>query len=137
MKRDVVAQVSAVVYVLWGLLHLQAAFFVYKLGASLTPGVMQGRTFQNAWNLLFASIVAIAVALAMNWRNRHDGYWINAILVGLVDLGFIFFVLIPGYLPLWPGLLGPVTWLMAWTLSTVAYLQSRQPAQAGAAATAF
>ncbi len=136
MKRSVVAHISAVVYVLWGLLHLQAAFFVYKLGASLAPGMLQGRMFQNAWNLLFASVVAIAVAVAMNWRNRRDGYWINASLVGLVDLGFIFFVLMPGYLPPWPGILGPVTWLLAWALSTVAYLQNRQPGQAGAIATA-
>ena len=137
MKRNVVAQISAVVYVLWGLLHLQAAFFVYKLGASLAPGMLQGRMFQNAWNLLFASVVAIAVAVVMNWRNRRDGYWINAILVGLADLGFIFFVLMPGYLPLWPGILGPVTWLLAWALSTVAYLQDRPPGQTSAVATAF
>jgi hypothetical protein len=26
--------------------------------------------------------------------------------------GLIFFVLIPGYMPLWPGLAGPVLWIL-------------------------
>ena len=123
MKRDLVATLSAALYVVWGLLHLQAAFAVYRLGSTLEAGMLQGRMVQHAWNLLFASLAAIFVAITMNSRNSRDGYWINAVLVGLVDMGFILFVLIPGYLPLWPGLLGPVAWLLAWGLSTAAYVK--------------
>ena len=124
MNKSHVAKLSAIVYVVWGLLHLQAAFLVYKLGASLDPGMVQGRMLQHAWNLLFASVVAIGIAVTLNWRNTRGGYWVNTVLVSLVDLGFIFFVLVPGLVPMWPGLLGPLTWLIALALSTVAYMGS-------------
>ena len=124
MNKSLLAKSSAVVYVIWGLLHLQAAFLVYKLGASLDAGMVQGRMLQHAWNLLFASVAAIGIAVTLNWRNTRSGYWINTVLVSLVDLGFIFFVLVPGLVPMWPGLLGPVTWIVALALSTVAYMSS-------------
>lgn len=124
MKRNPVATLSAVLYVVWGLLHLQAAYAVYRLGSTLDPGMLQGRMLQHAWNLLFASLAAIFIAITMNSRNDREGYWINTALVGLVDLGFILFVLIPGHLTLWPGLLGPVAWLLAWGLSTAAYVKN-------------
>src|SRR5258706_4016135 len=126
MNKSLLAKSSAVVYVIWGLLHLQAAFLVYKLGASLDAGMVQGRMLQHAWNLLFASVAAIGIAVTLNWRNTRSGYWINTVLVSLVDLGFIFFVLVPGLVPMWPGLLGPVTWIIAWALSTIAYLNSSE-----------
>jgi len=45
--------VGAICYALWGSLHLQAAYAVYHMGAALEPGMVQGRVFQDAWNLLF------------------------------------------------------------------------------------
>jgi len=124
MHKSLWAKSAAVVYVVWGLLHLQAAFLVYRLGASLESGMVQGRMLQHAWNLLFASVAAIGVAVTLNWRNARSGYWINTVLVSLVDLGFVFFLLVPGLVPMWPGLLGPVTWVVALVLSTVAYMSA-------------
>ena len=69
--------------------------------------MVQGRVFQDAWNLLFFSIIAISVATTLNWRNSVWGYWINFATVGIADTGFIFFVLVPGYTPVWPSILGP------------------------------
>jgi hypothetical protein len=88
--------------------------------------MVHGRMVQHAWNLLFASVAAIGIAVTLNWRNTRNGYWINTALVSLVDLGFIFFILIPGLVPMWPGLLGPVTWIIAWVLSTIAHLNSSE-----------
>lgn len=50
------------------------------------------------------------------------GYWINFATVGIADTGFIFFVLVPGYTPVWPGILGPVFWVLATIFSTIALL---------------
>jgi len=61
--------------------------------------MVQGRVFQDAWDLLFFSIIAISVAATLNWRNSARGYWINFVTLGIADTGFIFFVLIPGYAP--------------------------------------
>ena len=38
---------------------------------------MWGRVFQDAWNLLFFGVTAIAAALTSNIRNNVWGYWIN------------------------------------------------------------
>ena len=118
------SKIGAVFYTIWGSLHLQAAYSVYALGRSLDSSIVQGRVFQDAWNLLFFSIIAISVAATLNWRNSAWGYWINFVTVGIADTGFIFFVLVPGYLPIWPGAAGPILWLLATGLATVA-LQTR------------
>ena len=116
---------GAICYVLWGCLHLRAAYAVYQLGAALAPGMVQGRVFQDAWNLLFFGMTAIAIALTLNLRSSAWGYWISLWVLGLADTGLIFFVLVPGYMPLWPGIAGPVLWILGWLLTTLAYLRSR------------
>ncbi|NOR35467.1 MAG: hypothetical protein GQ577_01855, partial [Woeseiaceae bacterium] len=57
------AKLGAVTYVLWGLLHIQAARLVYMLGQTLEPGMVQGRIYQGAWNLLFFALFGIVVAI--------------------------------------------------------------------------
>ena len=116
--------IGALFYALWGCLHLQAAYAVYHVGTALEPGMAQGRVFQDAWNLLFFGVTAIAVALTLNIRNSAWGYWINLGVLALADTGLIFFVLIPGYMPLWPGLAGPVLWILGWIFTTLAYLRT-------------
>jgi len=78
--------------------------------------------FLDAFNLLFFSIIAISVAVTLNWGNSVWGYWINFAAVGIADIGFILLVLIPGYAPAWPGVLGPVFWMLATIFSTIALL---------------
>ena len=116
----ILARIGAIIYVLWGVLHIVAAFKVYTLGLSLEPGMVQGRIFQGAWNLLFFALFGTAVAIKYNWRNSKPGYWLNLVVVSAGDIGFIAFVLMPGYLPLMPGALGPLLWLLALAFSTAA-----------------
>lgn len=115
---------GAICYALWGCLHLQAAYAVYRVGTALEPGMAQGRVFQDSWNLLFFGVTAIAVAFTLNIRNNTWGYWINLGVLALADTGLILFVLIPGYMPLWPGLAGPVLWALGWVLTTLAYFDA-------------
>ena len=119
------ARIGAILYVLWGVLHIVAAFKVYSLGQSLEPGTVQGRIFQDAWNLLFFALFGTAVAVKYNWRNSKLGYWLNFVVVSAGDIGFIIFLLIPGYLPLVPGALGPLLWLLALAFSTAAIYRER------------
>ncbi|MGA8617407.1 MAG: hypothetical protein WB660_02660 [Candidatus Sulfotelmatobacter sp.] len=93
------SKIGAVFYAIWACLHLMAAYSVYVLGRSLDSSIVQGRLFQDAWNLLFFSIIAISVAATLNWRNSVWGYWINFATFAIADTGFIFFVLVPGYTP--------------------------------------
>lgn len=119
------AKLGAVTYVLWGLLHIQAARLVYMLGQSLEPGMVQGRIFQGAWNLLFFALFGIAVAVMLNWKNSRLGYWLNLIVVSAADIGFIVYILLPGYVPLVPGGLGPLLWVLALAFSTVGIMTVR------------
>jgi hypothetical protein len=120
------AKLGAITYVLWGLLHMEAARRVYMLAQSLEPGMVQGRIFQGAWNLLFFALFGIVVALIWNWRNSRLGYWLNLVVVSAGDIGFILFVLMPGYIPLVPGGLGPLLWVVALSFSTLGIISEKR-----------
>jgi hypothetical protein len=128
---------GAACYVIWGCLHLFAGYSVYVVGTSMAPGMAQGRVFQDAWNLLFFGLTAIGVALTLNIRNSKQGYWINLGVLALADTGLIFFVLIPGYMPLWPGVAGPVLWVFGVLFTTLAYLSHDAVAASRPAASGF
>ena len=114
------ARLAAITYVIWGVLHIVAANNVFALGQSLEPGMVQGRVLQNAWNLMFFALFGTVVAIKFNWRNSKLGYWLNLVVVSVGDIGFIVTILVPGYLPLIPGGAGPLLWLIAACLSTIA-----------------
>ena len=115
-------RIGAVCYVIWGLLHVYAAYTQYQFG-NLEAGLIQGRLTQNAWHLLFFGVVAIVIGVRCNWKNSRLGYWINVINLSVVDIGFIFFVLLPYLTILSPAILGPVFWVLAVGFSTLAYLK--------------
>lgn len=119
------AKFGSVAYVAWGLLHLEAARRVYMLGQSIDPGMIQGRIYQDAWGLIFFAVFSIVVAIYLNWRNSHLGYWLNLVVVSVADLGYIFFIMLPGYVPVIPGILGPLLWLLALMFSTLAIVKDR------------
>ena len=118
------AKIGAVTYVLWGLLHIQAARLVYVLGQSLEPGMIQGRIFQDAYSLLFFALFGIVVAMNLNWKNSRLGYWLNLVVISAADIGFIIFIMVPGYVPLVPGGLGPLLWVVALAFSTLGIMAS-------------
>jgi hypothetical protein len=119
------AKLGAASYVIWSLLHLQAAYSVYELGIAMAPSMAQGRVMQDAWNLLFFSITGAATAIFLNWRNSVWGYWINVGIIGAADTGFIFFVFLAGYIGWWPGVLGPIFWIAGLAFSTLGLIQRR------------
>ncbi len=100
-------------------MHLYAAFQVYKLAKRRKAGMVQGRTYQNVWNLAAVAVAVIAVAVVYNWFNTPLGYWLNLALTSVTDVGLILFVVVPGFLPLWPGLLGPALWVLAVIFTTL------------------
>ena len=125
MKGNLYAKIGAIAYVIWGLVHLQAARLVYMLGQSLEPGMVQGRIYQDAWNLLFFAMFGVTVAVFLNWNNSRLGYWLNLIVVSAGDIGFIVTILMAGYLPLIPGVIGPTLWLVALLFSTIGIVSAK------------
>ncbi|MCB8882997.1 hypothetical protein ACELLULO517_22305 [Acidisoma cellulosilytica] len=120
------ARLGTICYIIWSFLHLQAAWAVYHLGQSLPPSMNSGRVLQDAWNLAFFSIFGFATAVALNWRNNAWGYWINLAIISVADIGFIMYVLVPGFIPIWPGIAGPAFWVPGLLLTTIGHF-SRSP----------
>jgi hypothetical protein len=113
------ARIGAAFYVLWGLVHYNAAYGVYQLAQSTPLTIEHGRLQQLAFYL--ASFATAGIVLAtLNWRNSRLGFWSNAVVVGIGDIPFILFVLVPGYVPVWPGIVGPVLWIAALACTAIA-----------------
>jgi hypothetical protein len=129
--EKIAAKLGAVLYVCWGLLHFTAAYSVLKL-AQNSPGAMaQARLMQTAFYLAAFAAAAIIFAIALNWRNDRFGFWVNAVIVGIADIPFILFVLVPGNVPWWPGLLGPLLWIAAFFFAALARTRLTAPAAVG------
>jgi hypothetical protein len=118
--EKITARLGAALYVCWGLLHFTAAYGVYRLAQNSAPTMAQGRLMQTAFYLAAFAAIAIVLALKLNWRNDRVGFWANGAMVGIADIPFILFVLIPRFAPWWPGLLGPLLWLAALLLTGLA-----------------
>ena len=116
-------KIGAGLYVIWGLLHLKAAYDVSVLAGMIPTefALAQGRVFQDAWNLAFLGLFAIVIALTLNWKNNALGYWLNLAVVSITDIGFLLFLVGPGLIPFFPGIAGPVVWILALTFSTVGF----------------
>jgi hypothetical protein len=122
------AKLGAALYVCWGLLHFTAAHGVYKLAQNSPATMAQGRLMQTAFYLAVLAATAIVLAITLNWRNDRLGFWVNGLMVGVADIPFILFVLVPGYAPWWPGLLGPVLWIAAFATTGLARMGTGKPA---------
>ena len=120
------ARIGSILYIIWGLLHIIAAKKVYHLAQTLESGMVQGRVIQNAWNLLFFAVFAIVIAIFMNWKNSKTGYWLNLVVVSAADVGFILAILMPGYLPIVPGIVGPAVWILALVFSTIGIIKEKE-----------
>jgi hypothetical protein len=126
LRTITISRISAFFYIIWGVLHFNAAYEVYKLGALQSPAMIQGRLYQDAWNLAFFASVAVVVAVWFNWRNSTMGYWLNLVTVSVTDIGFVVLVLFPGHAPWFPGVIGPVFWILGAIFSTLAQLSGKK-----------
>lgn len=126
------ARIGAVFYILWAVFHLVAANAVYGLAEQAT-GMVRARLLQDAFYLLFFAVAGILIASILNWRNDKQGYWMNGALIAFADIPFVLFVLVPGLIPWWPGLAGPLLWLIAFAFTSVGRFSEEPNVVAGAA----
>jgi hypothetical protein len=125
---NIAAKIGGAVYVAWGMLHLVAAWGIHVLAASLPPGIAYGRMEQAAWHLAVFALLAMVLGVSLNWRNDQLGYWINLVVVALVDLGFVLLIVVPGYVPVSAGsLAGPIVYVVAAVFSTIGRLSPDAP----------
>jgi hypothetical protein len=132
----ITAKLGAALYVCWGLLHFTAAYNVYQLAQNSPANMVQGRLMQTAFYVVAFAVTAIVLAITLNWRNDRLGFWANGVIIGIADIPFILFVLVPGYMPWWPGLLGPALWIAAFFFTGLARMNATAPAALGSGSVA-
>ena len=121
-------------YVLWGLLHIVVGLYPVALFLGSGPGAMLSSihgmapiptmsmeepilhmaflTAEQYFNLAAFGVMAIWIAFRLNWRGSVLGFWLNLVVLGLVDLSFIVAEIVPGYMPLQVGLWGPILYVL-------------------------
>lgn len=112
MNHRVTYRVAAVLWAMWGLLHLAAGLSVMRTFASEVAGVPESvkltvmgselpflvrrslaeHQFNNSW---FGLVVLSGSALV--WRGSRTGVLLCTIVGGLAHLGFTIFQVVPGY----------------------------------------
>ncbi len=126
LESNIAAKIGGVLYVVWGALHLIAAWGIHVLAVSVPSGLTYGRLEQAAWNLAVFALLAMVLGATLNWRNDKLGYWINLIVVAVVDFGFVIFVIVPGYVSASAAaLVGPIVYVIAASFSTIGLRLSR------------
>lgn len=144
------AKAGAVFYLLWGLLHVAGGVLMLSASsvdmgsylqvlvgeqsalagvatnhAAATAASLQVFAY-HAFNLTWLGILVSVVAAVSNWKNQASGFWFNLALVGLIDLGLIVFMVVPGVIPRSdPWWLGPALYVLAAIFSSLGLLQRK------------
>lgn len=112
-------KIIAILWVIWGLVHTLAGVIVLSSDASggfqaiadaVAPALLQaeyhpavaGILNQHGWNLGWFG-VATCIGGVMIWRGNRTALWVTAMVGGLADLGYFFFLDLPGLVQFFPG----------------------------------
>ena len=113
-------RVAAVLWVVWGLVHMLAGAMVMSLDAAsavsgiadgVERGALTGLTYhaaaaailkQHGWNLVWIGTTTL-VSGALIWRRSMTAIWIAALVGGMADLGYFIFLDLPGHVNFVPG----------------------------------
>lgn len=112
-------KVAAVLWIIWGLVHVLAGVIVLSSDASggfqaiadaVDPASLDlvyheaigGILNQHGWNLGWFGIATIIGAVLI-WRQNMTAIWVTGMIGGLADVGYLLFVDLPGYVNFLPG----------------------------------
>ncbi|MEM6514300.1 MAG: hypothetical protein AAF660_14920 [Pseudomonadota bacterium] len=112
-------RLSAVLWVIWGLVHALAGFIVLSSDASggfqaiadaVDPELLAadyheavgGILNQHGWNLGWFGLATIVGGVYI-WLANRTAIWVTALIGGMADLGYLLFVDLPGYVNFFPG----------------------------------
>ena len=140
-RNGVLLKIAAVLWVIWGLVHLLAGVIVLtsdasggfaaiadavdpaSLVAEYAPAV-GGILNQHGWNLAWFGIATVIGAVFI-WRGSVTAIWVTGMVGGLADLGYLLFVDFPGYVNFMPGTVMTIVSGSAIALSFYVWLGGR------------
>ena len=138
---SILLKIAAVLWVIWGLVHLLAGVIVLTsdasggfaaiadaadpatLAAEYAPAV-GGILNQHGWNLGWFGIATVIGAVFI-WRGSITAIWVTGMVGGLADLGYLLFVDFPGYVNFMPGTVMTIVSASAIALSFYVWLGGR------------
>lgn len=120
-KQTLALKISAVLWVIWGLVHVLAGVIVLTSDASggfsaiadaVAADALQaeyhpavgGILNQHGWNLAWFGLATI-IGGVLVWRQNITAIWVTGMVGGLADLGYLLFVDLPGFVNFFPGTL--------------------------------
>ncbi len=112
-------KIAAALWIVWGLVHTLAGIIVLSSDASggfqaiadaVDPAALEanyhaavgGLLDQHGWNLGWFGIATI-IGGVLIWKRNITAIWVTGMIGGLADLGYLFFVDLPGYVNFFPG----------------------------------
>ncbi|HKI60040.1 MAG TPA: hypothetical protein VKA23_03300 [Mariprofundaceae bacterium] len=139
MKSSVLLKSSAVLWIVWGLVHvafgvmiisgdtgsgIQAIGDGVELAKINYPDVLGAIMNQHGWNLIWFG-VATSVGAIFIWKGSITAIWVSAMVGGLADLGYFIFLDLGGYVNFVPGTVMTIISLSAILLSAGTYFKNR------------
>lgn len=119
--HTIALKITTVLWVIWGLVHMLAGIIILSSDASggfaavadnVDPallvhdyhGAVGGILHQHGWNLAWIGAGTVVGGIFI-WRGNLTAIWVSALLGGMADLGYLFFMDFPGYVHFMPGTL--------------------------------
>lgn len=118
-KHSLALKVAAVLWVVWGIVHLLAGVVTMSvdatsafqgIAAAIEPGelvadyhpAVDAVVNQHGWNLFWAGATTIIGAIFI-WRKNITAIWVTALVGGLFDVGYFVFIDLGGFGTFFPG----------------------------------
>ncbi|MEM6822273.1 MAG: hypothetical protein AAF558_10060 [Verrucomicrobiota bacterium] len=143
MKQSIIfLRVSALLWIVWGGVHMLAGIIVlsgdtttgFQAIADGVPAEVLEMNYplavgavlnQHAWNLAWAGLVTIIGAVFI-WRANMTAIWVTAMIGGLLDLGYFFFIDLGGFNRFVPGTVMTIVSSLAIILSFIVWFKARR-----------
>lgn len=116
------SRIGAALFAVWGLLHigLGSVMLLDPDSSSVAPGDLAAESKMFFLCAIIFGCQAVGVAATLNWGNRPAGVWLNGLVLGAVDIVFVFVMVIPGHTDIAGGLAGPMIWAIATSFTIAA-----------------
>ncbi|MEL6467529.1 MAG: hypothetical protein AAFQ58_21400 [Pseudomonadota bacterium] len=119
-SASVYSKAAAIFLGFWAVLHVGAAVSTWMTAAAVDDLLAAGRIRQNAWHL-FGMAIFVGVLTPSIWRNAVSSAVNATVITTFTDIGFIVLLLLPGVVPIIPGIFGPSVWAIALILIILAH----------------
>lgn len=145
-KFSILYKVSAILWIVWGLVHILAGVMTMKgilsgdISASITgiadavdpaklqmdyPEATGAIIGQHGFNLFWIGIVTFISAFYI-WKGNRNAIFLAALTGGLADLGYFIFMDLGGFVNFMPGTVMTIVSASAIVLSFYAYFSNRK-----------